>query len=87
MLSCVALGDLDQSVQVHAEGEMSALKATINVVVMYLGALVKEISRVSYEIGTRGVMGGQVKVEGLLGTWAELIRDFNVCRFAFALFF
>ena len=33
------------------------------------------------EVGTQGILGGQAKVDGVQGTWADLTRNVNVSAF------
>jgi len=46
-----------------------------------LSAFASEVTRVALEVGTQGILGGQAKVEGVQGTWADLTRNVNVCAF------
>lgn len=46
-----------------------------------LSAFASEVTRVALEVGTQGILGGQAKVEGVQGTWADLTRNVNVCPF------
>jgi len=46
-----------------------------------LSAFASEVTRVALEVGTQGILGGQAKVEGVQGTWADLTRNVNVCSF------
>lgn len=48
-----------------------------------LSAFASEVTRVALEVGTQGILGGQAKVEGVQGTWADLTRNVNVGRFFF----
>jgi hypothetical protein len=50
-----------------------------------LSAFASEVTRVALEVGTQGILGGQAKVEGVQGTWADLTRNVNVCPFLFFL--
>lgn len=45
-----------------------------------LSAFASEVTRVALEVGTQGILGGQAKVEGVQGTWADLTRNVNVCH-------
>ncbi|KAG2139179.1 uncharacterized protein EDB93DRAFT_1163732 [Suillus bovinus] len=65
----VARGDLTQKIEIHVEGEMSTLKCTVN--------SMSEVTRVALEVGTQGMLGGQARVEGVQGTWADLTRNVN----------
>ncbi|KAJ3752101.1 hypothetical protein EV360DRAFT_89071 [Lentinula raphanica] len=57
-------------IEIQVEGEMAALKTTVNSMVGQLGAFASEV-------GTQGILGGQARVEGVQGTWADLIRNVN----------
>ncbi|KAG6865414.1 hypothetical protein C0991_002804 [Blastosporella zonata] len=75
--TAVARGDLTQKIEISVEGEMSTLKGTVNSMVDQLSAFASEVTRVALEVGTEGKMGGQAKVEGVQGTWADLTRNVN----------
>ena len=80
--TAVARGDLTQKIEISVEGEMSTLKGTVNSMVDQLSAFASEVTRVALEVGTQGILGGQAKVEGVQGTWADLTRNVNVCVFS-----
>src|SRR5439155_10871804 len=67
--TAVAKGDLSRKITVEAKGEVLALKNTINTMVDQLNAFASEVTRVAREVGTEGKLGGQARVEGVLGTW------------------
>jgi len=69
----VALGDLTRTVDVDVQGEMLDLKLTVNSMVRQLSTLAREVSRVSLEVGTEGILGGQAFVPDVQGEW-------KVCR-------
>ncbi|KAF4622058.1 hypothetical protein D9613_009580 [Agrocybe pediades] len=75
--TAVARGDLTQKIEIQVEGEMSTLKGTVNSMVDQLSAFASEVTRVALEVGTQGILGGQAKVEGVQGTWADLTRNVN----------
>jgi osomolarity two-component system sensor histidine kinase NIK1 len=77
--TAVAKGDLTQKIEIQVEGEMSTLKGTVNSMVDQLSAFASEVTRMALEVGTQGILGGQAKVEGVQGTWADLTRNVNVC--------
>ncbi len=58
---------------------------TVNSMVDQLSAFASEVTRVALEVGTQGILGGQAKVEGVQGTWADLTRNVNVCAFCLLL--
>jgi osomolarity two-component system sensor histidine kinase NIK1 len=74
----VAVGDLSKMVEVDVQGEMLDLKVTVNTMVKQLLAFSSEVTRVTMEVGTRGIFGGQATVPGVKGTWAELTNNVNV---------
>ncbi|KZT60564.1 hypothetical protein CALCODRAFT_429210 [Calocera cornea HHB12733] len=73
----VAEGDLTKKIEVDAKGEINALKNTINNMVDQLGTFAREVTRVALDVGTEGQLGGQAKVEGVQGTWADLTTNVN----------
>ncbi|KAA1473198.1 hypothetical protein DENSPDRAFT_779569 [Dentipellis sp. KUC8613] len=75
--TAVAKGDLTRKIEIQVEGEMATLKTTVNSMVDQLSAFASEVTRVALEVGTQGILGGQAKVEGVQGTWADLTRNVN----------
>lgn len=77
----VANGDLSKTVDVDVQGEMLELKTTVNQMVFRLSTLAKEVTRVSLEVGTEGIMGGQAYVPDVQGMWkvSRLARTYR-CR-------
>jgi HAMP domain-containing protein/CheY-like chemotaxis protein/signal transduction histidine kinase len=75
--TAVAKGDLSRKITVEARGEVLALKDTVNTMVDQLNAFASEVSRVAREVGTEGKLGGQARVEGVLGTWRDLTENVN----------
>ena len=65
----VALGDLSKLVNVDVQGEMLDLKMTVNSMVAQLSMLANEVMRVSLEVGTEGILGGQAFVPKMQGMW------------------
>ena len=57
---------------------MDTLKETVNSMVSQLQSFASEVTRVVLEVGTQGILGGQARVEGVQGTWADLTRTVNV---------
>jgi HAMP domain-containing protein/signal transduction histidine kinase/CheY-like chemotaxis protein len=76
--TAVASGDLSKKITVDVKGEILELKNTINVMVDQLNAFASEVTRVAREVGTEGKLGGQAKVEGVAGTWADLTDNVNL---------
>ena len=76
--TAVASGDLSKKITVDVKGEILELKNTINVMVDQLNGFASEVTRVAREVGTEGRLGGQAKVEGVGGTWADLTDNVNL---------
>src|SRR6187455_2187105 len=76
--TAVALGDLSKKITVDVKGEILELKNTINVMVDQLNSFASEVTRVAREVGTEGKLGGQARVEGVAGTWADLTDSVNL---------
>jgi signal transduction histidine kinase/HAMP domain-containing protein/ActR/RegA family two-component response regulator len=75
--TAVAEGDLGQKITVDAQGEILALKNTVNTMVDQLSSFADEVTRVAREVGTEGKLGGQAQVEGVSGTWRNLTENVN----------
>jgi len=65
----VAMGDVSKRVQGDAQGEMLDLKMTVNSMVNQLSTLADEVVRVSLQVGTKGILGGQATVPDVQGIW------------------
>jgi HAMP domain-containing protein len=76
--TAVAKGDLSKKITVEVKGEILALKNTINTMVDQLNAFASEVTRVAREVGSEGKLGGQARVEGVAGTWADLTDSVNL---------
>jgi HAMP domain-containing protein/CheY-like chemotaxis protein/signal transduction histidine kinase len=75
--TAIARGDLSKKITVDVQGEILALKNTINTMVDQLSSFASEVTRVAREVGTEGKLGGQAKVEGVAGTWKDLTDNVN----------
>ncbi|CAG8571069.1 5453_t:CDS:10, partial [Cetraspora pellucida] len=73
----VACGDLSKTITVQVQGEILELKITINTMVAQLRMFAAEVTRVSREVGTEGMLGGQAEVQGVAGTWKVLTDNVN----------
>ncbi len=73
------MGDLSKQIDVDARGEILDLKNTVNGMVVRLRALAAEVTRVTLEVGSQGILGGQAHVPDVEGVWLELTR--NVCHY------
>jgi HAMP domain-containing protein/CheY-like chemotaxis protein len=75
--TAVANGDLSKKITVDVRGEVSELKETINEMVDKLRAFSSEVTRVAREVGSEGILGGQARVDGVSGVWADLTDNVN----------
>ncbi|HEY6961753.1 MAG TPA: response regulator [Gaiellaceae bacterium] len=75
--TAVANGDLSKKITVDVRGEVLELKETINEMVDKLRAFSSEVTRVAREVGSEGILGGQARVEGVSGVWADLTDNVN----------
>jgi len=73
----VARGDLSKKVTSKAEGEILELKNTINTMVDQLNTFASEVTRISFEVGSEGKLGGQAQVKGVDGIWKRLMVNVN----------
>jgi HAMP domain-containing protein len=60
------------------KGEILELKSTINTMVDQLNSFRLEVTRVAREVGSEGKLGGQAKVRGVGGVWADLTDNVNL---------
>jgi len=77
IITAVANGDLSKKIYTDAKGEFLELKNTINTMVDQLNSFSSEVTRVAFEVGTEGKLGGQAHVKGVAGTWRDLIDNVN----------
>ncbi len=75
--TAVAEGDLSKKITVEASGEILELKDTINRMVDNLNTFAGEVTRVAWEVGTKGKLGGQAQVPGVSGVWKNLTDSVN----------
>jgi signal transduction histidine kinase/HAMP domain-containing protein/CheY-like chemotaxis protein len=75
--TAVAQGDLTRKVTVDVQGEMLALKNTVNTMVDQLSSFADEVTRVAREVGTEGQLGGRANVKGVSGIWKDLTNNVN----------
>lgn len=80
LITQVAHGDLSQRARMHPlemSPDIATFKLTINTMMDQLQVFSQEVSKVAREVGTDGVLGGQAKIEGIQGIWAELTVNVN----------
>src|SRR5258706_11628669 len=75
--TAVAPGDLSRKITASVQGEILALKDTINTMVDQLSSFASEVTRVAREVGTEGKLGGQAVVTGVAGAWKDLTDSVN----------
>ncbi len=75
--TAVSRGDLTKKITADAQGEILELKNTMNTMVDQLNSFASEVTRVAWEVGTEGKLGGQAQVRGNDGTWNTLTRNVN----------
>nr|WP_052390940.1 HAMP domain-containing protein [Streptomyces sp. NRRL B-24484] len=75
--TAVARGDVSKKITVDAKGEIRELVTTVNTMVDQLSAFADEVTRVSREVGTEGILGGQARVRGVSGIWRDLTDNVN----------
>ncbi|MBO3269336.1 HAMP domain-containing protein [Hymenobacter defluvii] len=75
--TAVARGDLSQKMTVNVKGEILELKDILDQMVDSLNVFAGEVTRVSREVGTEGILGGQAVVPNVAGTWKELTDNVN----------
>ena len=73
----LANGDLTQKITVEAQGEILAVKETVNKMVDNLNTFAGEVTRIAREVGTEGQLGSQASVPGVSGIWKELTDNVN----------
>ena len=56
------------------------MKTTVKLMIDQLSIFASEVSRVALEVSTQGtsILGGQARIEGVEGTWADLTLNVNV---------
>ncbi len=83
VIAAVAKGDLTQRMETEIDGrplkgEFLRTTKIVNGMVVQLESFASEVTRVSQEVGTEGILGGQAKVQGVAGTWADLTSSVNM---------
>jgi osomolarity two-component system sensor histidine kinase NIK1 len=77
----VANGNLSTKVPVHPlemNSDIITFKITMNTMLDQLRVFGSEVSRVAWEVGTEGILGGQAQIGGMHGIWKELTDNVNV---------
>ncbi len=75
--SGIANGDLTQKITVDAQGEILDVKNIVNEMVDNLNSLASEVSRVAQVAGVEGKLTERAKVEGVAGSWKDIVGTLN----------
>ena len=83
VIGAVAQGDLSQTMAIEIEdrplkGEFLRTARTVNTMVNQLSSFASEVTRVAWEVGTEGKLGGQADARGAAGTWKDLTDNVNL---------
>ncbi|KAG7666327.1 NIK1 [[Candida] subhashii] len=76
--TAVAKGDLSKKVTADCKGEILNLKLTINQMVDRLQNFALEVTTLSREVGTLGILGGQANVQDVEGAWKAVTENVNL---------
>lgn len=76
--TAVAKGDLSKKVTADCKGEILDLKLTINQMVDRLQNFAVEVTTLSREVGTLGILGGQANVTDVEGAWKAVTQNVNL---------
>lgn len=76
--TAVAQGDLSKKVTADCKGEILDLKLTINQMVERLQTFALEVTTLSREVGTYGILGGQANVRDVEGAWKAVTENVNL---------
>ncbi|KAI5959730.1 NIK1 [Candida pseudojiufengensis] len=76
--TAVAKGDLSKKVTADCKGEILNLKLTINQMVDRLLKFASEVTTLSREVGTLGILGGQANVQDVEGAWKAVTENVNL---------
>ncbi|MBI2118957.1 MAG: HAMP domain-containing protein [Elusimicrobia bacterium] len=75
--TAISAGDLTQKITVDVKGEILELKNTLNKMVDDLNRLANEVSRVAQVAGKEGKLNERAKVEGVGGSWKNIVDTLN----------
>lgn len=76
-LTALKNGDLSVRLPDKETGTAGEIAITFNAFMDQMNIIVKELNRISREIGTDGRLGGQAQVSGLNGAWSDLVNNVN----------
>jgi signal transduction histidine kinase/HAMP domain-containing protein/CheY-like chemotaxis protein len=76
-LTAVRSGDFSTRLPPADDPLMDEIAAVFNGMNEQLALVTSEVTRVAWEVGTEGRLGGQAEVPGLAGTWKDLTDSVN----------
>jgi signal transduction histidine kinase/HAMP domain-containing protein len=76
-LTAVRSGDFSTRLPAADDPLMDEIAAVFNGMNEQLALVTSEVTRVAWEVGTEGRLGGQAEVPGLAGTWKDLTDSVN----------
>ncbi len=77
VVTAVANGDLDRTLNLSARGEIATLVDTINDMIGTLSTFAEQVTGVARDVGVDGQLGGQADVPGAAGVWRDLTNNVN----------
>src|SRR5580698_4398904 len=77
VVTAVANGDLDRTLNLSARGEIATLVDTINNMIDTLSTFAEQVTGVARDVGVDGQLGGQADVPGAAGVWRDLTNNVN----------
>jgi HAMP domain-containing protein/signal transduction histidine kinase/CheY-like chemotaxis protein len=82
VVAAIAKGDLTEPMALEIEGrplkgEFLRVAKITNQMINLLNSFSSEVTRVSLEVGTDGILGGQARIRGVSGVWLELTNSVN----------
>ncbi|RDV14303.1 HAMP domain-containing protein [Pontibacter diazotrophicus] len=77
VVTAVSKGDLTRKLTLEAKGEVADLAETINTMVVDLNRLAGEVSRVARVAGVEGKLTERATLQGVGGSWKELVDTVN----------
>jgi len=75
--TAISEGNFSEKITVEAQGEILALKTTLNTMVDQLNTFAHEVTQLTQDV-INGQLGSQAVVEGVDGTWKELTDNVNL---------
>jgi len=76
-LKAVLRGDLSTHLDEAQPGVVGEIAGTFNRFVSLQQEIVSEVMRITREVGVDGRLGGQAEIDGLSGSWKEMVDSVN----------